>query len=74
MNMEASRDLLSHKVRFYAPLEAMVAAWSVVALALGAALSIYAPVHYTITMVGILAILGVAMRSRAYQSIKPLRP
>jgi hypothetical protein len=64
----------SQKVRFYAPLQGMILAWSLMSLAFGGALGLYAPVHYTITMIGMLTILGIAMRSRAYQDTRPLRP
>jgi hypothetical protein len=64
----------AQRVRFYMSLEAMLVAWSVMALAIGAALGLSAPVHYSITMVGFLVILGLAMRSRTYRAVRPLHP
>jgi hypothetical protein len=72
--MEESKKVLSLRVRFYVALELMLVAWSVTALAVGATLALGPAVLYTLTMVGLLVILGLAMRSGTYRTVRPLKP
>jgi hypothetical protein len=72
--MQEKRSEKTQRVRFYLSLEAMLVTWSVMSLAVGATLGLATPVHYAMTMVGFLVILGLAMRSRTYRAVRPLRP
>jgi hypothetical protein len=72
--LDDNRKLKALRVRFYGSLELMVLAWAALSLALGAALALSPSVHYALAMTGLLVILGVAMRSRTYRSVRPLRP
>lgn len=68
--MTARLDGDGAKFRFYTAIEAALLAWCSVSLAIGASLNIPNVVLYTITMTGILTILGLAMRHPIYRRLR----
>ncbi|MHB8507134.1 MAG: hypothetical protein ACYDGR_00605 [Candidatus Dormibacteria bacterium] len=63
-------ELQGLKLRVYGSITVMVLAWSAMSLALGGALALAVPALYTLTLGGILAILGVGMRHPTYHHIR----
>ena len=66
------RDL-SEKARFYLALQVAQIAWIGIALAFGGAFAIPSLPLYVVTMLGMLTILGVAMRQPTYLRIRAER-
>lgn len=60
----------SGKTRFYAPLTLMILSWSMMSLSIGGALGLDSRVHYALTLLGFLVILGIAMRRPEYQRLR----
>jgi hypothetical protein len=64
--MTAQITELSQKARFYLALQAAQIAWIGIALAIGGTFSIASLPLYVATMLGMLTILGLAMRHPTY--------
>jgi hypothetical protein len=68
--MTAQSTEFSDKARFYFSLQVAEIAWIVIALAIGGAFSIASLPLYVATMLGMLTILGFAMRHPTYVRIR----
>ena len=60
----------SVRIRFYGSLEAGLVAWAALMLAIGGTFGIASLPLYIVTLLGMLAILGAAMRHPVYRQIK----
>ena len=68
--MTANTPNSSARIRFYGSLEAGLVAWAVMMLAIGGTFGIAGLALYIVTLAGMLAILGAAIKHPAYRQIK----
>jgi apolipoprotein N-acyltransferase len=71
--MTAQTKDLSEKARFYFAVQVAEVAWIGIALSVGGAFAIASVPLFVLTMLGMLAILAVAMRQPTYIGIRPDR-
>jgi hypothetical protein len=70
LEMTAENSNSSMRVRFYGSLEAGLFAWAALMLAIGGTFAIASVPLFIVTLLGMLAILGGAMRHPVYRQLR----